>query len=65
MAKPGIQIGPKIRSDRDFQSRLIAHLGIMNERLRNIQAVMACIADWAQKEHFPESRADFEKTGKS
>lgn len=48
MAKLRTQIGPKIRSNRDFQSRLIAHLGIMNERLRNIQACLACIADWVQ-----------------
>ena len=49
MAKKWVpQIGPKIRSDRDFQSRLIANMQVMNERLWNIQAALACVADWVQ-----------------
>lgn len=44
MPKPPMRLESGIRSDREFQTRLIANLGVLNERLLNIQVVMAAIA---------------------
>ena len=40
--------GPKIRSTRDFQSRLIHRLECINENLRQLKAATAAMSDSIQ-----------------